>query len=51
MRLCGMNPVVREVFHITALDRKKFQIVGTVDEAIADIERAGTIRLQQPRTA
>jgi anti-anti-sigma factor len=51
MRLCGMNPVVREVFHITALDRKKFQIVGTVDEAIADIEQAGTIRLQQPRTA
>lgn len=51
MRLCGMNAVVREVFHITALDRKKFQIVGTVDEAIADFERAAQSRQQQPRTA
>jgi anti-anti-sigma factor len=51
MRLCGMNPVVREVFHITALDRKKFQIVGTVDEAVSDIEKAATARVQQPRSA
>jgi anti-anti-sigma regulatory factor len=49
MRLCGMNPVVREVFHITALDRKKFQIVCTIDDAIADFA-AAQVR-QQPRTA
>ncbi|MFO0906391.1 MAG: STAS domain-containing protein [Pirellulales bacterium] len=36
MRLCNMNKVVREVFHITALDRKGFRILGTLEEAFAD---------------
>ena len=36
LRLCGMTKVVREVFHVTALDRKGFRILGTLDEAIAD---------------
>ena len=40
MRLCNMNRVVREVFHVTALDRKGFRILNTFDEAVADFDGA-----------
>jgi len=36
LRLCNMNKVVREVFHVTALDRKGFRILPTLEEALAD---------------
>lgn len=36
-RLCNMNRVVREVFHLTALDRKGFRICESLGDALADL--------------
>jgi anti-anti-sigma factor len=44
LRLCNMNRVVREVFHITALDRKGFRILNTMDEVLADFSVAVVAR-------
>lgn len=44
MRLCNMNKVVREVFHITALDRKGFRIMNSLEEALADLQVAAVAR-------
>ncbi len=44
LRLCNMNRVVREVFHITALDRKGFRILNTLEEVLADFNVAVVAR-------
>lgn len=49
LRLCKMNRVVREVFHVTALDRKGFRIFDTLEEAITDF--ATTLGAAAIRTA